>query len=94
MTRRFFSLSALALAALFAAGGSLRADTISPHGTAPDFKEVYELLRTNLADTTAENLNRVVVEKSSSKARIFVATSRRSAFPTCCRLWKLAAPGF
>jgi hypothetical protein len=62
MTRRFFSLSALALAALFAAGGSLRADTIPPHGTAPDFKEVYELLRTNLPDATAENLNRAAVE--------------------------------
>jgi hypothetical protein len=62
MTRRFFSLSALALAALFAAGGSLRPDTIPPHGTAPDFKEVYELLRTNLDGATAENLNRAAVE--------------------------------
>jgi hypothetical protein len=62
MTRRFFSLSALVLAALFAAGGSLRADTIPPHGTAPDFKEVYELLRTNLAGATAEDLNRAGVE--------------------------------
>jgi hypothetical protein len=62
MTRRFFSLSALALAALFAAGGFLRADTIPPHGPSPDFKEVYELLRTNLAGATAENLNRAAVE--------------------------------
>jgi len=62
MTRRFFSLSALALAALFAPGSSLRADTIPPHGTAPDFKEVYELLRTNLDGATAENLNRAAVE--------------------------------
>jgi hypothetical protein len=62
MTRHFFSLSALALAALFAAGGSLRAETIPPGGTAPDFKEVYELLRTNLADATTENLNRAAVE--------------------------------
>jgi Peptidase family S41 len=62
MTRRFFSLSALALAALFAAGGSLRADMISPRGMAPDFKEVYELLRTNLPGATAENLNRAAVE--------------------------------
>jgi hypothetical protein len=62
MTRRFFGLSALALAAWFAAGGSLRADTISPHGMAPDFKEVYELLRTNLDGATAENLNRAAVE--------------------------------
>ena len=62
MTRRFFSLSALALAALFAAGGFLRADTIPPRGPSPDFKEVYELLRTNLAGATAENLNRAAVE--------------------------------
>ena len=40
----------------------MRADTIPPHGTAPDFKEVYELLRTNLPDATAENLNRAAVE--------------------------------
>jgi hypothetical protein len=62
MTRRFFSLSALVLAALFAAGGSLRADTLVPHGAAPDFKEVYDLLRTNLPDSTAEKLNRAAVE--------------------------------
>ena len=61
MTRCFFSLSALALAALFAAGGSLRADTIPPHGTAPDFKEVYDLLRTNLTGATDDNLNRAAV---------------------------------
>ena len=67
MTRRFFSLSALALAALFAAGGSLRADTVLSHGTAPDFKEVYELLRTNLAGATAENLNRAAVEGMLSR---------------------------
>ena len=62
MTRRFFSLSALALAAWFAAGGSLRADMIPPRGPAPDFKEVYELLRTNLPGATAENLNRAAIE--------------------------------
>jgi hypothetical protein len=62
MTRRFFSLSALALATLFGAGGSLRADTLAPHGTAPDFKEVYELLRTNFPGATAEDLNRAAVE--------------------------------
>ena len=62
MIRRYFSLSALALAAWFAAGGFLRADTLSPHGTAPDFKEVYELLRTNLTGATADNLNRAAVE--------------------------------
>ena len=40
----------------------MRADPIPPHGTAPDFKEVYELLRTNLTGATAENLNRAAVE--------------------------------
>jgi len=62
MTRHFFNLSALALGALLAAGGSLRAETILTHGQAPDFKEVYELLRTNLAGATAENLNRAAIE--------------------------------
>ena len=38
---------------------SLCADTTNP---APDFKEVYELLHTNLAGATAENLNRAAIE--------------------------------
>ncbi len=59
MTRHFLSFSALALAVLFAAGGSLCADTTNP---APDFKEVYDLLRTNLDGATAETLNRAAVE--------------------------------
>ena len=60
MTRHFFRFSALAV--LLAVGGSLRADPIPPQGTVPDFKEVYELLRTNLTGATAENLNRAAVE--------------------------------
>jgi hypothetical protein len=59
MTRHLLSLFAFALTGLLATRCSLYADTTS---TAPDFKEVYELLRTNLADTTAENLNRAAVE--------------------------------
>jgi hypothetical protein len=62
MILRFFSLSAMALAALLAAGGSLHGNTLPTHGLAPDFKEVYELLHTNLADATAENLNRAAVK--------------------------------
>jgi hypothetical protein len=62
MTRHFFRFSALALAALLAAGGSLRADSIPSHGTTPDFQEIYGLLRTNLGGATDENLNRAAVE--------------------------------
>jgi len=62
MTRHFFRPSALALAALLAAGGSLRADPIPPHETTPDFQEIYSLLRTNLAGATDENLNRAAFE--------------------------------
>ena len=58
MTRCFSSLFALALAGLLATRCSLFADATN---TAPDFKEVYELLRTNLADATAENLNRAAI---------------------------------
>ncbi len=59
MTRRFWSLFALALAGLLASRCSLCADTTN---TAPDFKEVYDLLRTNLAGATDETLNRAAVE--------------------------------
>jgi hypothetical protein len=59
MTRRFFSLFVLTLAVLLATRVSLRADTTS---TAPDFREVYDLLRTNLAGATDETLNRAAVE--------------------------------
>jgi hypothetical protein len=59
MTRHLSSLFAFALAGLLATRCSLCADTTN---AAPDFKEVYELLRTNLADATAENLNRAAVE--------------------------------
>ena len=60
MTRRFLSLFALTLAGLLATRAPLRADTTT--NPAPDFKEVYELLRTHLAGTTADNLNRAAVE--------------------------------
>jgi hypothetical protein len=59
MTRRFPSLFALALTGLLPARCSLCAGTTN---TAPDFKEVYDLLRTNLAGATAEDLNRAAVE--------------------------------
>ena len=59
MTRRFLSFSTLVLTGLLATQCSLCADTTN---TMPDFKEVYELLRTNLTGTTAENLNRAAVE--------------------------------
>jgi hypothetical protein len=59
MTRRFFSLFALALTGLLVSRCSLCADTTN---TAPDFKEVYDLLRTNLTGATDETLNRAAVE--------------------------------
>jgi len=59
MTRRFLSLFALTLAASLTTRVSLRADTTN---TTPDFKEVYDLLRTNLPGATDETLNRAAVE--------------------------------
>ena len=59
MTQRFPGLSALAIAVLLAARVSLCADTTN---TAPDFREVYDLLRTNLTGATDETLNRAAVE--------------------------------
>lgn len=62
MTRQIFNLSMLALAALLAVDGTSRADPVPPHGMAPAFQEVYELLRTNLAGVTDATLNRAAVE--------------------------------
>jgi hypothetical protein len=59
MTRRFSSLFALALTGLLAARCSLCAGTTN---SAPDFKEVYELLRANFPGATDEALNRAAVE--------------------------------
>jgi len=65
MTRRFPSLFALALTGLLATRCSLCANTAT--NPAPDFKEVYELLRTNLDGATAETLNRAAVESLLSQ---------------------------
>jgi len=59
MTRRFFSLLVPAIAVLLATRGLLRAEATN---SAPDFKEVYDLLRTNLPGATDETLNRTAVE--------------------------------
>ena len=59
MTRRFLSLFALALTGWLATPCTWGADTTNP---APDFKEVYDLLRTNLTGVTDENLNRAAVQ--------------------------------
>ncbi len=59
MTRRFLSLFALAVAGWLATPCAWGADTTSP---APDFKEVYDLLRTNLTGATDDNLNRAAIE--------------------------------
>ena len=59
MTRRLLSLFALALTGWLATPCVWGADTTNP---APDFKEVYDLLRTNLTGATDENLNRAAVQ--------------------------------
>jgi len=59
MTRRLSGYFIFALAGLLALRGSLRADATNP---APDFKEVYELLRANLPGATDGTLNRAAVE--------------------------------
>ena len=59
MTRRFLKLFALALTGWLATPCTRGADAMNP---APAFKEVYDLLRTNLTGVTDENLNRAAVE--------------------------------
>jgi hypothetical protein len=58
MTRRFLSLFALALTGWLATPCAWGADTTN---SAPDFKEVYDLLRTNLTGATDDNLNRAAI---------------------------------
>jgi hypothetical protein len=58
MTRRFLTLCALALTAWLATPCVWGADPTNP---APDFKEVYELLRANLPGATDAALNRAAV---------------------------------
>jgi hypothetical protein len=59
MTRRFLSLFALAVTGWLAMPCAWGTDTTNP---APDFKEVYDLLRTNLTGATDDNLNRAAIE--------------------------------
>ena len=59
MTRRFLSLFALAVTGWLATPCARGGDTTNP---APDFKEVYDLLRTNLTGATDDELNRAAIE--------------------------------
>jgi Peptidase family S41 len=59
MTRHFLKVLILALTVLPAAWGSLRADETN---AAPDFREVYDLLRAHLPGATDVKLNRAAVE--------------------------------
>jgi hypothetical protein len=59
MARRFLSFFTLALTGWLATPCAWGADTTNP---APDFKEVYDLLRTNLTGATDDNLNRAAIE--------------------------------
>ncbi len=58
MIQRFLNLFVLPLAGLLAASGSLHAEATA---TAPDFKQVYELLRANLPNATDAELNSAAV---------------------------------
>jgi hypothetical protein len=58
MTRRFLSLFALGLTGWLATPCLGGADATN---RAPDFKEVYDLLRTNLTGATDDNLNRAAI---------------------------------
>jgi hypothetical protein len=64
MTRRFLSLFVLALTSWLATPHAWGTDTTNP---APDFKEVYDLLRTNLTGATDDNLNRAAIEGLMSR---------------------------
>jgi len=59
MMRRFLNLVVMALAGLLAACNLSRADTTS---AAPDFEQVYDLLRVNLAGISSAELNSAAVE--------------------------------
>jgi Peptidase family S41 len=59
MMRRFLNLFMPALAGWLVACGSLRAEMTN---AAPDFKQVYDLLRTNLGGMSDEQLNSTAVE--------------------------------
>jgi hypothetical protein len=62
MIQYFSVFPTIALAGLLATCSPLPADTIPQSGTTPDFKEIYGLLRTNLAGATDAELNCAAVE--------------------------------
>jgi hypothetical protein len=64
MTRRFLSLFVLALTGWLATPYTRGADPTNP---APDFKEVYELLRANLPGATDGILNHAAIEGMLSR---------------------------
>ncbi len=80
MTRRFPII--FVLAGLLVTRGLLRADTTNQ---APDFKEVYDLLRTNLTGATDDNLNRAAIEgllsRFPGKVSLVGGTADGSAIP-------------
>jgi len=79
MTRRFLKLLILILTGWLAARGSLRADPTNP---APDFTEVYDLLRANLPGATDESLNRAAVEGLLAQfpGKVMLAGGARDGF--------------
>lgn len=62
MTRLGLKLLTATLLVCLTGAPNMRADTISQSGTTPDFNEVRDLLRANLAGATDAELNRAAVE--------------------------------
>ncbi len=83
MTRRFSGFFILALAGWLAVPCALRADTTNP---APDFKEIYELLRANLPGATDTSLNRAavagLVSQFPGKVELTSAAADGTALPS------------
>jgi hypothetical protein len=82
MTRHFLSLFALAVTGWLATPCVWGADATNRE---PDFKEVYDLLRTNLTGATDNNLNRAAIEgllsRFPGKVSLVGGAADRSAIP-------------
>ena len=91
MTRRFLKLGALKSAGLLLAAGLAHADTT---GTAPDFNQVYELLRANIPGLTPTELNSAAVngllEQLHGRATIIGGSEENTASPSETELIKSA----
>lgn len=91
MIQRFLNLFVLTLAGLLATGSSLRAEVTN---TAPDFQQVYELLRAHLAGMSDAELNSAAVEgllkQLHGRATLVGGPAETAASPTGPELIKSA----